>query len=114
MSSNFDTPNVTVDDGDPDARSIELEVASAVLRLAATARSRFVEILRPSDMSWARYEVLELLCRRGPLSYRELGSNLDRHRTSIKTTVDNLVESGYLHRYPDTWMRQRFGVGSYL
>lgn len=88
----------------------QYEVASTVLRLATVVRERFTEILRPFGMSWARYEVLDLLCRNGSTSYRDLTAALGRHRTSIKVTVASLEQAGYATRSSDSLFRHRVMV----
>ncbi|OAK56877.1 MarR family winged helix-turn-helix transcriptional regulator [Rhodococcoides kyotonense] len=88
----------------------QYELVSTVLRLATLARTQFGDALKPAGMSWARYEVLALLCRNGPSSYREIGAELARHRTSIKSTVAALEESGHVTRSSDWKWPQRLLV----
>ncbi|MFY2788564.1 MarR family transcriptional regulator [Rhodococcus sp. KRD162] len=85
--------------GDTSAvHSTDLEIVSTVLRIASAARVRLAEALDAHGLSWARYEVLELVCTRGPMSYSALSRELVRHRTSITATTASLVEAGLLVR----------------
>ncbi|WP_032389319.1 MarR family winged helix-turn-helix transcriptional regulator [Rhodococcoides fascians] len=87
--------------------STEFEITANVLRLASSLRVRLTEVLGPTGLTWAQYEVLAQLSGRGPLSYRELGHDLYRHRTSIKATVSKLHSANYVERYTDWRNRQR-------
>ena len=83
---------------------------STVLRMASAARVRLAEALYAQGLSWARYEVLELICRRGPLSYSALSRELVRHRTSITATTASLVDAGLLVRSVNPRNRQQYLV----
>ncbi|MDJ0004017.1 MULTISPECIES: MarR family transcriptional regulator [Nocardiaceae] len=98
-------------DGDTSpAHSTEFEIVSTVLRMASAARVRLAEALDAQGLSWARYEVLELICRRGPLSYSALSRELVRHRTSITATTASLVDAGLLVRSVNPRNRQQYLV----
>lgn len=99
-----------IDGGTSPARSAEFEIVSTVLRIASAARTRLAEALDAQGLSWARYEVLELVCRQGPLSYSALSHQLLRHRTSITATAASLVDSGLLVRAVNPRNRQQFIV----
>lgn len=99
-----------IDGGTSPARSAEFEIVSTVLRIASAARTRLAEALDAQGLSWARYEVLELVCRQGPLSYSALSRQLLRHRTSITATAASLVDSGLLVRAVNPRNRQQFIV----
>ncbi|MBY4402702.1 MarR family transcriptional regulator [Rhodococcus fascians] len=92
------------------AHSTEFEIVSTVLRMASAARVRLAEALDAQGLSWARYEVLELVCRRGPLSYSALSRELVRHRTSITATTASLVDAGLLVRSVNPRNRQQYLV----
>lgn len=98
-------------DGDTSpAHSTELEIVSTVLRMASAARVRLAEALDAHGLSWARYEVLDLVCRRGPTSYSTLSRELVRHRTSVTATTATLVDAGLLVRGVDPQNRQQYLV----
>ncbi|MCZ4521996.1 MarR family transcriptional regulator [Rhodococcus ruber] len=98
------------DGGTSPAHSTELEIVSTVLRMASAARVRLAEALDAQGLSWARYEVLELVCRRGPTSYSTLSRELVRHRTSITATTASLVDAGLLVRSVNPRNRQQYLV----
>ncbi|MDV8053662.1 MULTISPECIES: MarR family transcriptional regulator [unclassified Rhodococcus (in: high G+C Gram-positive bacteria)] len=98
------------DGGSSPVHSTELEIVSTVLRMASAARVRLAEALDAQGLSWARYEVLELVCRRGPMSYSALSRELVRHRTSITATTASLVEAGLLARSVNPRNRQQYMV----
>ncbi|OZC99386.1 hypothetical protein CH275_23195 [Rhodococcus sp. 06-235-1A] len=98
------------DGGTSPVHSTELEIVSTVLRMASAARVRLAEALDAQGLSWARYEVLELVSRRGPMSYSALSRELVRHRTSITATTASLVEAGLLVRSVNPRNRQQYMV----
>ena len=98
------------DGGTSPTHSTEFEIVSTVLRMASAARVRLAEALDAQGLSWARYEVLELVCRRGPTSYSMLSRELVRHRTSITATTANLVDAGLLVRSVNPRNRQQYLV----
>ncbi|OAK56225.1 MarR family winged helix-turn-helix transcriptional regulator [Rhodococcoides kyotonense] len=81
-----------------DIVTTELESAATLMRVSNILRTRLDEAVTRQRMSWAGYEVLDAICRKGPMSYRSLSSALDRHRTSITSIVTALVSSGYVTR----------------
>ncbi|WP_415973821.1 MarR family winged helix-turn-helix transcriptional regulator [Rhodococcus sp. 077-4] len=76
----------------------DFELLSLVLRLSQQLRSELTEALTPLEMTWARYEVLDALCRFGPASYGSLARRLGRHRTSVAATIANLENSQFVGR----------------
>lgn len=92
------------------AESTEFEIVSTVLRVASAARVRLAEALDAQGLSWARFEVLELVCRNGPMSYGALSRELMRHRTSITATTSTLVDAGLLERGSNPRHRQQITV----
>ncbi|WP_415973928.1 MarR family transcriptional regulator [Rhodococcus sp. 077-4] len=98
------------DSGTSPVHSAEFEIVSTVLRMASAARVRLAEALDAQGLSWARYEVLELVCRRGSMSYSALSRELVRHRTSITATTASLVEAGLLVRTVNPRNRQQYMV----
>ncbi|SNT42581.1 MarR family winged helix-turn-helix transcriptional regulator [Rhodococcoides kyotonense] len=78
--------------------AVELDIAATLIRVAGTVRTRLDEILVRYRVSWAGFEVLDLVCTDGPKTYRALAHHLDRHRTSVRSIVAGLVDSGYVTR----------------
>lgn len=99
---NLDHSRVQLSRGSSDSKFVatplEFEVIAAVLRLAQNLRLQLTESLTGHGMTWARYEILAALTRRGPSSYQSLARQLERHRTSIATTVTGLEKAGYVSR----------------
>jgi DNA-binding MarR family transcriptional regulator len=63
------------------------------------------DLLRPLDLTFARFEVLVLLSfsRRGSLPLGKIGERLQVHATSVTPLVKRLEVSGYLvrNRHPE-------------
>ena len=64
--------------------------------------ARVETVLRPFDVSFARYEVLMLLhfSKRGALPMRTIGSRLQVHQTSVTNAVDRLEAAHLVQRLP--------------
>lgn len=75
---------------------------TSLMRAHQIALSRVEAVLRPFDVTFARYEVLMLLhlSRRGSLPMRTIGSRLQVHQTSVTNAVDRLEEAGLVRRVP--------------
>jgi len=60
-------------------------------------------LLRPYELTFARYEALVLLAfsRRGALPLRVIGERLMVHPTSVTNTVDRLERDGLVRRRPN-------------
>ena len=58
------------------------------------------EVLRPFDLTFARYEVLMLLSfsRSGAMPMKRVGSRLQVHPTSVTSAVDRLQAQGFVER----------------
>ena len=54
-----------------------------------------------SNLTPARWTLLEHLRRSGPLSINELAKQLDRHYKNVHTDVTRLIELGLIARRPD-------------
>lgn len=93
-----------------DAGSAELDIAATLIRVANSARVLLDTALSPHRIGWAGYEILDLTCATGPVTYRELAHTLNRHRTSIRATVANLVDSGLVERYRGGIRRDEYQV----
>lgn len=76
-------------------------VLTTLLQLATLVRRRLADALQAHGVSWAQYEVIELLNELGPLSYISLSRQLNRHRTSITATVARLAKAGFVELYPN-------------
>jgi len=77
-----------------------MRAATSVFRVQQILLARFDEVLRPHDLTFARYEALVLLrfSRRGELPLKIIGNRLMVHPTSVTNTVDRLTASGYVRR----------------
>jgi DNA-binding MarR family transcriptional regulator len=75
---------------------------TSLMRAHQIALSRVEAVLRPFEISFARYETLMLLhlSRRQALPMRVLGSRLQVHQTSVTNAVDRLEAAGLVVRRP--------------
>lgn len=73
---------------------------TSIMRAHQIVLARVEPILRPFDISFARYEVLMLLAfsSRGSLPMRIIGSRLQVHQTSVTNAVDRLERAGLVRR----------------
>jgi len=73
---------------------------TSLMRAHQIALSRVEAVLRPFDVTFARYEVLMLLflSRRRSLPMRTIGSRLQVHQTSVTNAVDRLEAAGLVVR----------------
>jgi DNA-binding MarR family transcriptional regulator len=80
-----------------------MRAATSVFRVQQILLARFDEVLRPSALTFARYEVLVLLTfsRTGRLPLKVIGSRLMVHPTSVTNAIDRLVAAGYVDRQPN-------------
>jgi DNA-binding MarR family transcriptional regulator len=64
--------------------------------------ARVDRVLRPLELTFARYEVLMLLMfsRRGALPLSVIGTRLQVHPTSVTSAVDRLEARGLVRRSP--------------
>ncbi len=116
-----------------------MRVATSIMRAQQLLLTRFDRILKPYQLTFARYEALVLLhfSRAGQLPLSVIGERLMVHPTSVTNTVDRLVAQGFVARRPnprdgrgvlacltdsgratvrratDDLMRDGFGLGSY-
>ncbi|MGY1722446.1 MarR family winged helix-turn-helix transcriptional regulator [Blastococcus sp. SYSU DS0533] len=83
--------------------SSAMRAATSVFRVQQILLARFDEVLRPLELTFARYEVLVLLTfsRSGELPLKVIGSRLMVHPTSITNAIDRLVAAGYVDRRPN-------------
>ncbi len=75
---------------------------TSLMRAHQIALSRVEAVLRPFEVTFARYEVLMLLflSRRRSLPMRTIGSRLQVHQTSVTNAVDRLEAAGLVARTP--------------
>lgn len=73
---------------------------TALTRVQQLLTERIEAVLRPHQLSFARYEVLRLLSftRSGSMRMARLGSLLQVHPTSVTSAVDRLERQGYVER----------------
>lgn len=77
-----------------------MAMVTSVVRVHQILMERIDGVLRPLDLSFARYEILRLLSftRAGALPMTRLGSLLQVHPTSVTSAVDRLERQGYVAR----------------
>ena len=75
---------------------------TSLMRAHQIALSRAEALLKPFDITFARYEALMLLhfSRRQSLPMSVLGSRLQVHQTSVTNAVDRLEAAGLVARKP--------------
>src|SRR3712207_5227724 len=80
-----------------------MRAATSVFRVQQILLARFDEVLKPLNLTFARYEVLVLLTfsRSGELPLKVIGSRLMVHPTSVTNAIDRLVAAGYVDRRPN-------------
>ena len=85
-----------------------MAMVTSVVRVHQLLMERIDTVLRPLDLTFARYEVLRLLSftRDGELAMSRLGSLLQVHPTSVTSAVDRLVKQGYPRRERGTHDRR--------
>ncbi|MGY1815310.1 MarR family winged helix-turn-helix transcriptional regulator [Blastococcus sp. SYSU D00820] len=79
-----------------------MAAVTSVMRAQQIMQARIDEVLRPLDLSFARYELLMLLTfsRGGALPLSTVGTRLQVHRTSVTNAVDRLEAQGHVVRRP--------------
>jgi DNA-binding MarR family transcriptional regulator len=79
-----------------------MAAVTSVVRAHQIYMARVESVLRPLDLSFARYELLMVLLfsRRGSLPLSKLGSRLQVHPTSVTNAVDRLERQGFIRRVP--------------
>jgi DNA-binding MarR family transcriptional regulator len=75
---------------------------TSIVRAQQLFLSRIEAVLRPLELTFARYEVLMLLLlsRRGSLPLNKIGARLQVHPTSVTNAVDRLEEQDLIKRVP--------------
>lgn len=79
-----------------------MAAVTSIMRAQQILLARVDEVLRPLDLTFARYELLMLLLfsRRGALPLSRIGSLLQVHPTSVTSAVDRLEARGQVRRQP--------------
>jgi DNA-binding MarR family transcriptional regulator len=77
-----------------------MAMVTSLVRAQQLLTERIDAVLRPLDLSFARYEVLRLLSftQSGSMPMTRLGSLLQVHPTSVTSAVDRLQAQGYVER----------------
>ncbi len=75
---------------------------TSIVRAQQLFLARIDAVLRPLELTFARYEVLMLLLfsRRGALPLNKIGARLQVHPTSVTNAVDRLEQQGLIKRVP--------------
>ncbi len=78
------------------------EAASSLIRAAGIATKRIDDILRPSGLTFARFEVVLLLswARGGAMSLGRMQHRLLIHQAAVTNLVDRLEKDGLVRRVP--------------
>lgn len=79
-----------------------MAAVTSVIRAQQIFLGRIDRVLRPLDLTFARYELLMLLVfsRAGALPLSRIGVRLQVHPTSVTNVVDRLEEQGFIARVP--------------
>jgi DNA-binding MarR family transcriptional regulator len=77
-----------------------MAMVTSLVRAQQLVMERIEGILRPLDLTFARYEVMRLLSfvESGSMPMTRLGSLLQVHPTSVTSAVGRLVRQGYVER----------------
>jgi DNA-binding MarR family transcriptional regulator len=86
-----------------------MRVATSIMRVQQLLLGEFDRVLKPLDLTFARFEVLRLVSfsREGRLPLSIIGERLMVHPTSVTNAIDRLVVSGLVARIPDDQDRRR-------
>ena len=77
-----------------------MAMVTSLVRVHQLIHARIDAVLRPFDLTFARYEVLRLLAfsSRGELPMARVGSLLQVHPASVTSAVSRLEAQGYVQR----------------
>jgi DNA-binding MarR family transcriptional regulator len=82
-----------------------MRAVTSLMRVHQLVLTELDELLRPLNLTFARYEVLVLLAfsRRGALPLGKIGERLQVHATSVTPLVKRLENSGFItrNRHPE-------------
>ena len=79
-----------------------MAAVTSIVRAQQIVLQRIDTVLRPLDLTFARYEILTLLSftRTGSLPMTKMGALLQVHPTSVTSAVDRLESQGFVERIP--------------
>lgn len=79
-----------------------MAAVTSIVRAQQIVLQRIDTVLRPLDLTFARYEILMLLhfTKRGALPMTRMGALLQVHPTSVTSAVDRLETQGFVERQP--------------
>jgi DNA-binding MarR family transcriptional regulator len=79
-----------------------MAAVTSVMRVQQLLTARVEEVLRPHDLTFARYELLQLLSftRTGSMPLSRIGARLQVHPTSVTNAVDRCEAQGLVRRVP--------------
>lgn len=79
-----------------------MAAVTSVFRAQQILLQRIDAVLRPLDLTFARYEILTLLSftKQGALPMTRMGTLLQVHPTSVTSAVDRLEAQGFVERQP--------------
>jgi DNA-binding MarR family transcriptional regulator len=79
-----------------------MAAVTSIMRAQQLFLGRVDGVLRPYELTFARYELLMLLVfsRRGALPLSRIGARLQVHATSVTSAVDRLERQGFVRRRP--------------
>jgi DNA-binding MarR family transcriptional regulator len=79
-----------------------MAAVTSIMRVHQLVMARLNEVLKPWDLTFARYEALMLLffSARGSLPLGKMGARLQVHPTSVTNLIDGLEKLGYVTRAP--------------
>lgn len=80
-----------------------MAAVTSIMRVQQILLAQLDGMLRPYDLTFARYEALVLLSfsREGALPMRLIGQRLMVHPTSVTNTIDRLEQQGHVVRKPN-------------
>ncbi|TYB67142.1 MarR family transcriptional regulator [Nonomuraea sp. PA05] len=83
--------------------SAAMAAVTSIMRAHQILLSQLDSLLKPYDLTFARYEGLVLLTfsKTGALPLSKIGERLMVHPTSVTNTVDRLEKSGFVRRLPN-------------
>jgi DNA-binding MarR family transcriptional regulator len=79
-----------------------MAAVTSIVRAQQILLQRIDVVLRPLDLTFARYEILMLLnfTKKGSLPMTRMGTLLQVHPTSVTSAVDRLEKQGFVERLP--------------
>ncbi len=79
-----------------------MAAVTSIVRVQQIMFQRIDAVLRPLDLTFARYEILMLLSftKHGSLPMTRMGTLLQVHPTSVTSAVDRLEAQGFVERLP--------------